>query len=222
MSIFAGPEIDNNGLVLALDATNSKSYPGSGNTWFDVSGKGNHCVFSNLPTHANGIFTFDGIANQGTITNNDTMNFSSEQTVIMILNHTFTSGRRNPWNQAYGGYGTWTHESGNNMNYYYGDAGVNNVPYTALGSSTTPRSVWNVLCVVRDISNIRWYQNGVATTSQANPYSDLATTAANITIGNGYAGFWEGNMSAVFAYTRALTAAEVRKNFNAIRNRYSI
>ena len=31
-----------NGLVLNLDAANSSSYPGSGTTWYDISGNGNH------------------------------------------------------------------------------------------------------------------------------------------------------------------------------------
>jgi hypothetical protein len=35
------PSIVMNGLVLCLDAGNSKSYPGSGTTWTDLSGNGN-------------------------------------------------------------------------------------------------------------------------------------------------------------------------------------
>jgi hypothetical protein len=33
-----GPRIPTNGLVLALDAANPKSYPGTGTTWFDLCG----------------------------------------------------------------------------------------------------------------------------------------------------------------------------------------
>lgn len=222
MSIYSGPEIPTTGLVLALDAANAKSYSGSGNTWFDVSGKGNHCVFSNLPTHANKVFTFNGTTNQGTVTNNATLNFSLEQTVVMVLKHTFTTGRRNPWDQAYGGYGTWTHESGSYINHYYGDAGINGSPYVGRGSPTTPRGVWNIICSVRSQLITTWYINGVGASSVENPYGDLVATSANITIGKGYAGFWEGEMAAVYAYTKALTAQEVRQLFNATRGRYGI
>ena len=59
----------------------------------------------------------------------------------------YTSGRRNPWDQAYGGYGTWTHEQGeSNINNYFGDAGSNTSPYTSgrgSGSGTT-RDQWNL------------------------------------------------------------------------------
>jgi len=37
MSYNNGPKIITDGLVLYLDAGNSKSYPGSGNTWYDIS-----------------------------------------------------------------------------------------------------------------------------------------------------------------------------------------
>ena len=38
MGFSRGPKIVTDGLVLALDAANSKSYPGSGTTWNDLSG----------------------------------------------------------------------------------------------------------------------------------------------------------------------------------------
>jgi len=44
MAINYNPRIITDGLVLALDAGNTKSYPGSGDTWFDLSGNGNHAT----------------------------------------------------------------------------------------------------------------------------------------------------------------------------------
>ena len=41
MSLTHGPAIVTSGLLLYLDAANPKSYPGSGNFWYDVSGNGN-------------------------------------------------------------------------------------------------------------------------------------------------------------------------------------
>jgi len=50
---FVAPSIVNQtsigntiGLVLYLDADNSTSYPGSGNTWFDISGSSNHIYWT--------------------------------------------------------------------------------------------------------------------------------------------------------------------------------
>jgi len=59
------PKIVTDGLVLALDANNSKSYSGSGTTWSDLSGNGNNATL-NGPTYLFNtvnnyyIFDFDG------------------------------------------------------------------------------------------------------------------------------------------------------------------
>jgi hypothetical protein len=222
MSVFAGTEIPTTGLVVALDAGNTKSYPGSGTTWFDISGNSNHCAFNATPTFANKIFTFNGTSHYGTITNNASLNFASEQTITMILKHTYTSGRRNPWDQAYGGYGTWTHEDGNAFNYYYGDAGVNDTPYNGFTSTSTPRSVWNIYTTVRNTSNVTWYINGAYSAFQSHAFGELTTCTERILIGAGYAGYWEGDMSCVYAYTKALTANEVKQSYNALRARFGI
>lgn len=50
MGLTHSPKIVTNGLVLALDAANNKSYPGSGVTWYDLSGNGNNGTLTNGPT----------------------------------------------------------------------------------------------------------------------------------------------------------------------------
>jgi hypothetical protein len=223
MATFHSPNIVRNGLVLCLDAGNSQSYPGSGATWTDLSGKGNHCSFASTPTYnSSGYLTFDGSNHYGTITNNSTLDFSSAQTLMIVMNHTYTSGRRNPWNQAYAGYGTWTHEQGDSISHYFGDGGGDNSPYVGLSSATTPRSAWNYMCTTRDTSESRWYINGSLSGAWNHSYGVLTTTSANILIGNGYAGLWAGNMAIVLAYTRALTAAEVLQNFDATKRRFGL
>jgi hypothetical protein len=42
MAFVHSPKIVTDGLVRALDAGNVKSYPGSGTTWLDKSGRGNN------------------------------------------------------------------------------------------------------------------------------------------------------------------------------------
>ena len=62
MALAHSPRIVTDGLILALDAANTKSYPGSGTTWTDLSGKGNNGTL-NGPTYNSsngGYFTFDG------------------------------------------------------------------------------------------------------------------------------------------------------------------
>ena len=64
MGAAAGPNVVEDGLVLALDAGNTQSYPGSGTAWTDISGKGNNGTLTNGPTYSSadgGAIVFDGI-----------------------------------------------------------------------------------------------------------------------------------------------------------------
>jgi hypothetical protein len=64
MGFYRGANVVTSGLVLALDAANTKSYPGSGTAWSDLSGNGNTGTLTNGPTFnsANGgNIVFDGI-----------------------------------------------------------------------------------------------------------------------------------------------------------------
>ena len=71
MAISYNPRIVTDGLVLALDAGNPKSYPGSGTTWTDLSGNGNNGTLTNGPTYSSangGSIVFDGVDDYAEIT----------------------------------------------------------------------------------------------------------------------------------------------------------
>jgi len=57
MGLSHSPSIATNGLVLYLDAANEKSYPGSGTTWNDLSGRENHHTLTGSPIYGSGRFT---------------------------------------------------------------------------------------------------------------------------------------------------------------------
>lgn len=210
------------GAVVWLDATNSLSYNGTGTTWYDLSGYNNHCVFNSLPTYNTAYFTFNGTTNYGTITNNATLDFSKAQTLIMVLRHTFTSGRRNPWDQAYAGYGTWTHENGNTMSQYFGDGGANTTPYVGINSAMTNKNVWNIIGATRSTTEHRSYMNGQRTSITTHPYGELTPTSADIRIGRGYVGYWEGDMAYIIAYNRVLSDDEMLLVYNKLKVKLGI
>ena len=63
MAYSYGPSIVKSGLVLALDAANRKSYPGSGTVWSDLSGNNITGSLVNGPTYSSangGSIVFDG------------------------------------------------------------------------------------------------------------------------------------------------------------------
>ena len=50
MAEITGPKIVTSGLVLALDAADTNSYPRSGTTWYNISDNGNNGTLNNGPT----------------------------------------------------------------------------------------------------------------------------------------------------------------------------
>ena len=62
MGFYRGPKIVTDGLVLALDAANPLSYPGSGTNWNDLSGNNYNASLINSPTYnSNSFFSFNGL-----------------------------------------------------------------------------------------------------------------------------------------------------------------
>ena len=63
MATNYNPSIVTDGLQLCFDAANPKSYPGSGTTWYDLSGNDKHGTLLNEPSFSSdkgGCFVFDG------------------------------------------------------------------------------------------------------------------------------------------------------------------
>lgn len=72
MGIAYNPKIVMDGLVLCLDAANPKSYPGSGTTWYDLSGRNQNFTLYNSPVF-NGLYggelRFSGLNDYARLTN---------------------------------------------------------------------------------------------------------------------------------------------------------
>ena len=69
MATYYSPKIVTDGLVLALDAANRKSYNSGSTTWYDLSGNNNNGTLYNGPTFnsANsGSIVFDGVDDYST------------------------------------------------------------------------------------------------------------------------------------------------------------
>jgi hypothetical protein len=184
----------------------------------------NSITANSLTYASDGTFSFNGSNSITVPFNSSAFTFDNEQTIIIWMkNQSPSSARRNPYNQAYAGAGTITHENDTGFNYFYGTGGGDNEPYTAL---TTAFSVvvgeTAMICFTRNTSTVSCYKNGVFSNSMSNPYGAVVTGTNNITIGSGYAGGFGGSLYAVQLYYRALSALEVQQNFNALRGRYGI
>lgn len=219
-------------LVLLMDAGDLSSYPKSGSTWFDLSPNENDGTLVGSPAYnpsRNGGLFFRGTASGQYVTiphDATSMDFSDQQTICMwMLPLTDeVSNRRNPYNQAYGGPGTLTHETNGTINYFFGTNGGNNTPYANINSGFTV--VDNELAFItvtrnQTTNSVKWYKNGsLVTSSNAGGYASTANGTNPILIGDGYVSGFLGNIYFCAVYNKALSDAEVLQNYNATRRRY--
>lgn len=211
------------GLTMLLDANNPASYPGSGSTWFDLSGVGADQTLVNSPVYTAGspsYFSFDGFTQYST----GSMPYVlPPNTYTKMVWFQITLGAdNNIVSSASGGHfmffsGTSTLWAGN----------ANNPPYAgggAFGSSTSFNSdTWYCATVVFTAPQIYLYVNGVQNdfdpTYGPGHSGDGSTNLACFSPGGN---LLNGKIAEVYCYSRALSAAEVLQNFNATRSRYGL
>lgn len=203
----------------------------TGGGWVDRSGNNNHGELVNSPLYTSeglGGLNFDGTDSSITIPFDSSMDFSQAQTICMWLKPGTGSNstRRNPYNQAYGGSGTLTHEPSQTINYYFGTHGGNSSPYVGRNSGFTvaPNELAFITVTRSQSLNLcRWYKNGQAGNfSNAGGYSSTNNGNSPILIANGYTSRFLGDIYGVFIYNRYMTQDEVQQMYNATKGRYGL
>jgi hypothetical protein len=216
------------GLVMNLDAGNASSYPGSGTTWYDLSGSGNDGTLTLGPTYSSangGSIVLDGVndyisfnnlttSSLGlTSTNGATLICWAKITLLTRFTGVFTF-----WSTADNvDFGWDIIDSTNNLRIW------KNTTQTLTGVSLTPYSnLWTQYVLVSNSSGGIFYINGnqIATTSTSG--SIITTIGRNLMFGDHWDNPIQGNASNIQVYNRALSAAEVSQNYNALRGRYGI
>ena len=222
MGISYNPRIVTDGLVLALDAGNVKSYPGSGTTWTDLSGRGNTGTLTNGPTYnsANGgSLSFDGVNDAISLSNITPTSGASFSAWIYIngSNSNYGSIFAN-WSDIGGGTAYWIGTLINDsttIQVYFNGSLISNI-------TSLPLNTWMLLTISHTGSICKGYINAIERFSLS---STLITSTNNTSIGyditrTNYP--FKGNIAQASIYNRALSAAEVSQNFNALRSRFSI
>ena len=223
MSLSHSPQISLNGLSLCLDAANSKSYPGSGTTWTDLSGNGNTGTLTNGPTYSSsngGNIVFDGSNDYVSFTSNPPL--TNQISVDVWVNLTATTPNGNGWILGREGSYRLTYAS---SSFQWVCATVNNGWYTAgtpVGANlTTTNSIINVVGTY-DGSNNRIYVNGILISTGSAISGNILTTGNYYLVRSdaGNIDYGKLNMYSHKLYNRALTAQEIQQNFNATKSRF--
>lgn len=229
MSTNAGPHGVTSGLVGYWDAGNTKSYPGSGTTWTDLSGYNNHATLVNSPTFSNGALTFNGSNQYITIPFN-TGNMPSgaaARTLITTFNASEIKDQDLLGVGANGIPGSrsslYLSAGGNIGTDFLGSASV-------VGTVTYSTGTWYQLALslpasVFTTSSVM-YLNGVQFAVTGGLFYVFNTSTAACVIGTipdyPNTAFFHGQIANSMLYNRALTAGEIAQIFHSTRGRYGI
>ena len=228
MGITYNPKVVTDGLVFCVDAASKRSYPGTGTTWTDLAG-GNNGTLTNGPTFSSangGCLVFDGSDDYVLLGNDVNLGTSASITVWVkgLGDEGTVAGATSPTD---GGYILGTTVSGisSYVRMYPDNDGV--LDRASISNSFTDIfAEWTHLSISRDVLTVYLYVNGVANLiTTYNNSGTMATAGTRVkSIGARDTGSspMEGQIACLQLYNRALTADEVRQNYNATRGRFGL
>lgn len=252
MAVFAGPNIIEENLVMCIDASNPKSYPGTGTTWFDLTTNNYDSTMVGVSYNSNGYMSFPGTGerdsepigeyvtlstaatttNPSTKTNGVTYNVWMRFTGNQLTGHGIFYGSTTINHIEFRGSnvtnGYWRTEAVTQNGYSFGGGGNNADGGHSLGE-------WFNLTIVfaNNEANrpVRWYRDGIlfhtgSMTGGTNPTGEyFEPNSFGRSTGTDdflYVESFKGDMSCLSVYDKSLSEAEIKQNFNAARGRYGL
>jgi hypothetical protein len=227
-----GPKVVTDGLVLCLDAANTKSYPGSGEIWKDINNYGYNGTLVNGPTFSTegkGCIVFDGVDDYlvrsdaslqtyTTITANIWMYVLSSTDFQTYFSYKADQGGLT----AGWGVRRWQIADTNNTYQYWGGTGNSGIKLYKNGTliaSTNSNfglaygyDIINSWCLVTLVAtNVSsWFPNSSNFTLGIR--SDILSDSVKTNYKVGYFSL----------YNRELSSTEVLQNYNALKARYGL
>jgi hypothetical protein len=242
MSFVHSPKIITEGLVLALDAGNTKSYPGSGTTWFDKSGNARNGTLTNGPTYnsANGgSIVFDGVDDYvgGTGLDNASSALGGSSAVTVntwVKRNILSLGTGRTFFGFFNISGVHklllNFNSTDQITIFGRSADESGQGVVTVSSFTSTTSWYNVTGIwIYGTNTMLCYVNGIlqsttgtVTFSQSTLAAGTASDRNRIGAEGASSTLFPGNIAQTQIYNRALSPAEIQQNFNATRGRYGI
>ena len=231
------PKIVTDNLLLCLVAANTKSYPGTPwGVWYDMGSSGftgslTNMAASNHTSGASGYFTFDG--------SNESVVFTSGIKIsvppITISAWIKRDGAQAEWSSPICGRQTSPSDNAFDFAVYSGDElrytwENQSSSWTYDPSITIPNNEW-VMCAVSVTSSaatLYMFKLDGTISSATNTTTHNSGTfpydaAGEFNIGqdnNGGSRYFDGDVSMGLVYSRALSQAELKLNFDATKQRY--
>ena len=235
MAATYSPKLVTSGLVMCLDAGNRKSYPGTGSKWYDLSGNGYHFDLLNSPT-------FNSSDSGGTLSFTNSASQTAKYTSFpfAFANGSFTIGITTYYIPATSNEGVLLCAAGGGI-YNSGAVGLearfrgtSQIEYSVndgIGSGIRLQSVpsnpwggrWSMIWVRHTAqASATLYDIGAPITTQSYSGEIASATTSDFYIGRGWDTYFNGKISTVHLYDRALSENEILQNVNTTKGRFGL
>lgn len=239
MAFHFGNTIVKDGLVLYLDAANTRSYISGSTAWNDLTTNNNNGTLINGPTFSSvnlGSIVFDGIndyvripsASSFVPSNDITINYwqnitGYDSNVVMISNGAPSGGTNELM--------IWNSNNTFANKLVAGTASSLSSAFWLYSSLTPPLNTWTNVCVTRAGSLVSIYFNGVFDSSNNQSGTMAFASNAPLLIGvdsdgpnpeGGLSNYFKGRLPNLSMYNRALSAQEILQNYKVLKGRYGL
>ena len=232
MATNYNPSIVSDGLVLCVDAANPKSYPGSGTTWKDLSGRENNMILVNgasFDSGNKGSISFDGTNDyvDGDFTS-DVQFGTGDFTFSTWLLLDSSTSNQNVFDTRKDAGGSSS--SADRQGFMLRTTGNTTYDFrfdnSSLQTFSATVDVFNNIVISRISGTINIHVNNIlshsfSNTNNNNIQGKLRLGAFIDSSQNDHV--FHGKISQFMVYKgRGLTAAEVQQNYNALKGRFGI
>jgi hypothetical protein len=212
-------------LLLYLDAGNTRSYPGSGTTWTDLSANANNATSLTGVTYSasnGGYLTFNGAGSGSLVSTKYNTTYTGK---TMFVAGNLTSIAAGTYRAMLG-----SSAGSRNFNMYMYSPALNRyqLHYSAGSTGTlssdltyTPGNWFTAAITHTQAGSVSHYLNGALVDTQTGITFSQYLSPSTEHIGRAD-NYWLGPLSVIAVYKSALTAAEILANHNSVRGRYGL
>lgn len=239
MAFYRGPNVVTNGLVLALDAANTKSYPGTGTTWRDISGSDNNLSWTSpAPTFTtynnvsviSTVNTYTSLRAVRSTTYNNMRTLNGPYTACCFFRpNDITSNKIvfsfGPANNNCNGESVHPIGIGSAGKFAGGSCGGLGTWSSSAGVTPTTTKFYYVCCTYDGSTEII-YVDGVFDKSAAMSSSTPVSVSNAISLGwirdDGNLYSMNASIGNIAVYNRVLSPSEILQNYNAQKSRFGL
>ena len=215
MSVFYGPKFPSDGLVFYVDAGNTRSYPGSGNRWYDIGGTGHYMDLGSSVSYQSatgGVLRFAEDANGYARISDTYVNLSTSNNTVITWSRKLSNGNDGRVVTAY--QNNWLlghHDS--TYGDYYAQGWIE-------GGVATSDTIWRQYTGNGNISTDVWELWINDTLRISNSGGDQGPRGFNVN--NQYSQYSSAEVAMIAAWNRVLSGDEIKLVYELYRGRFGV